>query len=71
MFRATVKDIDLARAAIGEVHQRVPVDGPALAPFLADASCYLFMSVVAGEAVGSLNGPCTDVAVLCRVIQMT
>ena len=55
-FRATANDFDLARAAIAEVHQRVPVDEPALAAFLASPACYLFVSVVAGEVVGSLNG---------------
>ena len=55
-FRATGSDFDLARAAIAEVHQRRPVDGQALAAFLENPTCYLFISTVAGEVVGSLNG---------------
>lgn len=50
VFRATAKDVDLARAAIGEVHQRVPVDGQALAAFLADASCYWVVTNDANHA---------------------
>lgn len=43
-------------AAIGEVHQRAWVDEQALAAFLSSATSYLFISVVAVEVVGSLNG---------------
>lgn len=56
VFRATAKDFDLARAAIGELHQRAPVDEQALAAFLANAACYLIVSVIADKVVGSLNG---------------
>jgi ribosomal protein S18 acetylase RimI-like enzyme len=58
VFRASTEDLDLARVAIGEVHQRLPVDEQALVAFLASATCYLFVSVIAGEVVGSLNGYC-------------
>lgn len=56
VIRATARDIDVARAAIGAIHQRAPIEERALAAFLTDPSCYLFVSLVDGEAVGSLNG---------------
>ena len=55
-LRATGSDFDLARAAIADVHQREPVDDQALAAFLENPTCYLFISAAAGEVVGSLNG---------------
>lgn len=58
VIRATASDIDVARAAVGSVHQRAPVEDRALAAFLADPNCYLFVSLVDGEVVASLNGYC-------------
>lgn len=56
VVRMTAIDVGVARAAIGDIHQRAPIEERALAAFLADPDCYLFVSVVGEEVVGSLNG---------------
>jgi ribosomal protein S18 acetylase RimI-like enzyme len=54
--RATSKDFNVARQAVGEVLERAPVDDASLARFLAEPSCYLMIATEDGRVVGTLHG---------------
>jgi ribosomal protein S18 acetylase RimI-like enzyme len=56
VLRIGPRDVDLARRAVRDVHERANVDDAELAPFLADSRNHLHVAVHAGEVVGSLNG---------------
>jgi hypothetical protein len=56
ILRAKEADLELARQAITEVHQRPLDDDAALADFLSRPSCYLLLACEEGRVVGSLNG---------------
>lgn len=56
VLRAGASEALLARQAIGEVHERRLESNEAIAAFLANESCYLFIAVTGDEVVGSLSG---------------
>ena len=56
IVRAGVRDLEIARAAVSEVHGRKLESDDAIVSFLADGSRYLYVAVAGEEVVGSLNG---------------
>jgi len=56
IIRAGPDDIELARQAVEEIHERHLCDGDALRSFLDDSNCYLLLALWADRVVGSLNG---------------
>jgi|HubBroStandDraft_1064217.scaffolds.fasta_scaffold300656_2 ribosomal protein S18 acetylase RimI-like enzyme len=56
IVRARAADARFARQAIVELHAREPFDEAALADFLTDPTCYLFLALEGDRVVGSLNG---------------
>jgi len=56
VFRATVDNIELARTALAEIHERRLPDDVAIHAFLADPASYLLLAIENGHVVGSLNG---------------
>jgi len=55
-LRVTAHDLDLARQAIRDVHERAEPSEEALRAFLADDARYLFVALHEGRVAGSLNG---------------
>jgi ribosomal protein S18 acetylase RimI-like enzyme len=56
VFRASLDDIDFAKTAVAEIHERGPIDDAAMSSFLKSAECFLLLAVEDGCVVGSLNG---------------
>jgi aminoglycoside 3-N-acetyltransferase I len=56
VFRSSLDDVELARQALAEIHERRPVAEAAISSFLNDPVCYLILAVEDGRVLGSLNG---------------
>ena len=54
--RAGIRDLSFVRKAVCEIHERRLESDEAMAAFLADETCYLYIAVAGDEVVGSLNG---------------
>jgi ribosomal protein S18 acetylase RimI-like enzyme len=56
IVRAKTADVDLAREAMLELHERKAFDRDAILKFLADSANYLFLALEGERVIGSLFG---------------
>ena len=56
VFRASIDDVDFAKTALAEIHERHLVDDASVISFLKTPECFLLLAVEEGCVLGSLNG---------------